>query len=492
MLKFTLRQWSETLRKSCRRVSMRRSKLSLFRSGPQRIAVESLETRALLTDFGDAPLPYPVTTLENGARHTEAGPTLGATRDGEADGAHSATANGDGADENGVTFGTIQVGALGATATVNVAGITTTGKLDAWIDFNDDGNWGGASEQIAANVTVVNGANAITFDVPSTAKAGQTFARFRLSTAGNLGVAGLAADGEVEDYAVTIASPAVASGVFGSQNTVSTGADLAASVFAADVDGDGDMDMLSASYDDNKIAWYENNGSQVFTAHSITTAANGANIVTAADVDGDGDLDVLSASGGDSKIAWYENNGSEVFTAHTITTAAITAQSVTAADVDGDGDLDVLSASSYDDKIAWYENNGSEAFTARTISTAAAGTTSVFAADVDGDGDLDVLSASFLDDKIAWYENNGSEVFTARTITTAADGAYSVTAADVDGDGDLDVLSASSNDGKIAWYENNGSEAFTAHTITTAADGAYSVTAADVDGDGDLDVLSAS
>ena len=68
------------------------------------------------------------------------------------------------------------------------------------------------------------------------------------------------------------------------------------SVFAADVDGDGDMDVLSASFVDDKIAWYENDGSESFTAHTITTDADGARSVFAADVDGDGDIDVLSAS----------------------------------------------------------------------------------------------------------------------------------------------------------------------------------------------------
>ncbi len=274
--------------------------------------------------------------------------------------------------------------------------------------------------------------------------------------------------------------------------TITLDAASARSVTTADVDGDGDLDVLSASLSDDKIAWYENDGSENFTAHTITTTADGANSVTTADVDGDGDLDVLSASYNDHTIAWYENDGSENFTAHTITNAANNAYSVTTADVDGDGDLDVLSASFNDKKIAWYENDGSENFTAHTITTAANGAFAVTTADMDGDGDLDVLSASSSDDKIAWYENDGSENFIAHTITTAANGARSVTTADVDGDGDLDVLSASQSDDKIAWYENDGSENFTAHTITTAANGARSVTTADVDGDGDLDVLSAS
>jgi hypothetical protein len=116
------------------------------------------------------------------------------------------------------------------------------------------------------------------------------------------------------------------------------------------------MDVLSASEGDDKIAWYENDGQQHFTTHTITTAANGAQSVYAADVDGDGDMDVLSASRNDDKIAWYKNDGQQTFAAHIITTDAGYAQSVYTADVDGDGDMDVLSASAHDDKIAWYEN----------------------------------------------------------------------------------------------------------------------------------------
>ena len=93
----------------------------------------------------------------------------------------------------------------------------------------------------------------------------------------------------------------------------------------------------------------------------IATAADSAPAVFAAGLDGDGDLDVLPASSS-RHIAWYENmNGLGSFgPEQVITTNADSAQSVFAADLDGDGDLDVLSASSYDDKIAWYENRHDE------------------------------------------------------------------------------------------------------------------------------------
>jgi len=109
-------------------------------------------------------------------------------------------------------------------------------------------------------------------------------------------------------------------------HTITINADNAYSVYAVDVDGDGDMDVLSASYYDDKIAWYENDGNENFTPHAITTSADGAYSVYAVDVDGDGDMDVLSAAWHDDKIAWYENDGNENFTPHTITTSAVTRQ----------------------------------------------------------------------------------------------------------------------------------------------------------------------
>ena len=74
---------------------------------------------------------------------------------------------------------------------------------------------------------------------------------------------------------------------------------------------DGDLDIVSASYEDDTIAWYENDGAAnpSWTAADIATNADGARSVHAADMDGDGDLDIVSASYEDDTIAWYENDG---------------------------------------------------------------------------------------------------------------------------------------------------------------------------------------
>jgi hypothetical protein len=134
---------------------------------------------------------------------------MGATIDAELDGQPNANATGDdlaGAipdDEDGVTFTSLLDPTQNATVDVVASG---PGLLDAWIDFDNNGVWD-PSDQIFASQALVAGVNSLVFAVPSIGKgapAFNTFARFRFSTAGGLAPDGPAADGEVEDYEVTI------------------------------------------------------------------------------------------------------------------------------------------------------------------------------------------------------------------------------------------------------------------------------------------------
>ncbi len=178
-------------------------------------SVDALEERLLLTnDFGDAPTRYPVTLADNGARHTVTGPTLGLTVDSELDGTPSNNADSDGADDDGVIFGQVNAGRIDATVVVKVRNASVGTKLDAWVDFNADGDWSDPGEQVFDSVTVFNNTDqTLTFIVPEDAVLGTTYARFRISSAGGLEPTGDAPDGEVEDLKVRIgvAAPEVIS-----------------------------------------------------------------------------------------------------------------------------------------------------------------------------------------------------------------------------------------------------------------------------------------
>lgn len=171
------------------------------------------ETEYLGVDRGDAPdPPYPTSTNSAGmgAHHTIIpGYILGASIDSESEGQFSANAQGDDIanidDEDGVVF-TSKITA-GVTSSVNVVCGVLPAYLDAWIDFDNDGTWG-AGEQIFTSQSVSPGVNSLSFTPPNPPPyLGSTFARFRLSSSGGLGVTGPAPDGEVEDYRIDLWQP---------------------------------------------------------------------------------------------------------------------------------------------------------------------------------------------------------------------------------------------------------------------------------------------
>ena len=114
------------------------------------------------------------------------------------------------------------------------------------------------------------------------------------------------------------------------------------------------------SENDNEVRWYENDGLGNFTVPNfsfISGAGSGVQSVYAADLDGDGDIDVLAGSENDNEVRWYENDGSGTFSepfSSLISTEDNGIRSVYAADLDGDGDLDVLAGSQFG--VHWYEN----------------------------------------------------------------------------------------------------------------------------------------
>ncbi|MEL6886577.1 MAG: FG-GAP-like repeat-containing protein, partial [Pseudomonadota bacterium] len=301
--------------------------------------------------------------------------------------------------------------------------------------------------------------------------------------------------GETDTATVTLSpensGPRITTGVSSfSKTVVSTAMPLTHIALAADFDGDGDLDIVATSEQDDSVVWFENDGAFNFTARNIDLALESSYPASLADLDQDGDMDVLAGGYRDDQYVWYENDGSGNFTKHVIATQD-GAHSVFAVDLDGDGDLDLATAGQEASVITWYENDGNETFSEHIIDTAALAAKSAVPADLDGDGDFDLVTASFDDDTIAWYENDGAGNFTKYVIDTGADGAYFATAADIDGDGDLDIITASKNDNTIAWYRNDGGT-FTKTLISTNAIAARYVSTADIDGDGDIDVLSAS
>lgn len=126
-------------------------------------------------------------------------------------------------------------------------------------------------------------------------------------------------------------------------------------VYALDLDRDSDIDFLGASCG-NKLKWWKNNGNQDFTSTTIATGFSCASSVFAADLDLDGDMDVLSTAEELNDVSWWENDGNQNFQKHVISDSLDGASDVYAADIDGDHDLDIFVAANDDNEIRWFEN----------------------------------------------------------------------------------------------------------------------------------------
>jgi hypothetical protein len=257
---------------------------------------ETLEPRYVLAeDFGDAPDDYQTLLANGGPQHTiVAGLFLGTRVDGEADATPNPRANGDDStpsigpnDEDGVANPQADfLLTTGTQPTITLRATNTTGTdatLFGWIDFDDNGEFGIASERAQATVPTgtANGTFTLTFPVVPAGFTGTTYARFRLSTgAAAQAPTGAAPNGEVEDYAVTITGPSSGTVKTGGTTKLASGAtnmptladsdSFGTSVAnVGDLDGDGVTDMaVGASGDDT-------NGTDRGAAHILFLNANG-------------------------------------------------------------------------------------------------------------------------------------------------------------------------------------------------------------------------
>ncbi len=259
----------------------------------------------------------------------------------------------------------------------------------------------------------------------------------------------------------------------------------------ADIDNDGDIDLLAGAENgaNGGLYIYKNNGAGVFTAFSqpaLLGSNKSVNWVSAADVDGDGDIDLLVSN------RWGIANGTKIllndgignFSSGFVFPITNGAGNLLI-DIDGDGDNDVMLNSS---STNIYKNNGNGTFTfSQSISGNKLPTKQ---SDLDGDGDIDFVIGE--NNRFFVHKNNGTGNFTLfQTVAaTGVQGWAHIGIGDLDGDGDKDVyvpsIGGSDQDMVLA---NNGKAGFCKVTVPSINTGqADDVRLEDFNGDGKLDV----
>ncbi|NLF29839.1 MAG: hypothetical protein GX591_02990 [Planctomycetes bacterium] len=318
-------------------------------------------------------------------------------------------------------------------------------------------------------------------------------------------------------------------------------------VDAADIDGDGDRDLVTGGW------WYANPGpgGGTWTRRTVGSPLN--NMTAVYDFDGDGDMDILGTAGEGSAsndtFVWARNDGTGTFTVHaniasgdgdflqgaavdrfspggpvqvalswhaagkgvqmltvpadptggTWTWQRISATSqdeaLSSGDIDRDGDADLLLGT------RWLRNDGA-GWSAHTLNGAAGLPDRNRLADVNGDGRLDAIvgyEAIGVPGKLAWYEQPAAATgtWTEHVIASTVVGPMSLDAADLDRDGDVDLVvgehsTTAPATARLWIFENadGAGGAWTAHLVHTGDEHHDGAILRDIDLDGDLDILS--
>ena len=270
---------------------------------------------------------------------------------------------------------------------------------------------------------------------------------------------------------------------------------------AVDLDGDGDIDVVACqgldSNNDSWFLWWENDGSGEFTRNNIFAINNGgaAKDVKVADLDNDGDLDIVGVGYPNTRV--FYNDGNENFTVFEIPVIYSNTETAAIADLNDDGLKDIVVF--YDQAMNWCQNlNGS--FSGPVELSLNSGSYSstpqaIEIADMDNDNDPDIVYATGNPFAPVFYlENIGGLSFNLTSFfdqTTLSGGAADLKLEDIDDNGFMDIIVASSQKSIVLMSNDGGT--FTFNPLLDVDEAAYAnittVQVVDFDTDGDLDIV---
>jgi len=294
-------------------------------------------------------------------------------------------------------------------------------------------------------------------------------------------------------------------GITGITHPISSDLELCKFAFPGDMDGDGDIDVVSSergSPSPYKVAWFENDGSGGgWDMHIVSQNYALYYCVYPGDLDNDGDMDIVGANVAMSKegLEWFSNDdgAGDSWTRYRIVYWG-NPYFVCCSDIDGDDTLDVASITSADpSQVAWWERHDQShpEWEQHVVAGGIHQNKELFCVDLDQDGDTDILSAEDWYNGLKWHENlDGTGLnWSSHPIGGYYDDPYSVHASDIDSDGDLDVVYCSEDAYEVSWFENvDGScTNWDEHVIDPDRDHAWGVHSADLTNDGYPDVILA-
>lgn len=254
----------------------------------------------------------------------------------------------------------------------------------------------------------------------------------------------------------------------------------AESVAGADFDKDGDVDVVGLTYGTDTsygvVSLWENDGRENFHRSDLDTDFEHGHKLNVADLDHDGDMDVVAVKASANGLVWYQNNGNLNFSKRIISSRSGLGFYVV--DMDKDGTLDIIFCDHGNGEIVlFYNNGGASSFSSKTIASGLSWPSFAAPGDFNQDGRLDVVVVNRDSDDLVWLENQGSNQFETHPLDTDVTGPFTCDAADFDGDGVPDVVSGSKDDTNLLWWHTNSGSSSNPSITVTRPNGGESFTA---------------
>ncbi len=236
--------------------------------------------------------------------------------------------------------------------------------------------------------------------------------------------------------------------------------DGVSAVVTGDINNDLYEDYVVSGFRDGRIYWIDGYS---FKRHTVAENIDGASDVAVVDLDQDGYLDVVSSASFGNKFYWHKNSANNLFTNHVILDGARFANAVEIGDIDGDNKPDVIGSSGVDDSVRWFKYS-KQGFTVHLINQTNDAPNDVKAKDLDNDGDLDLVVPNFFSNDVSIYINN-QPGFDEQIISSAVTRPYSVTfnpGANANFD---DIIVSVSGDEKLIYLINQSDNVFVESTL---------------------------
>ena len=264
--------------------------------------------------------------------------------------------------------------------------------------------------------------------------------------------------------------------------------DVPVAIAKADLNGDGDTDLVVANYPSDEVTIFFGDGAGGFAPAAVYPTGEGPRGITVADFNGDTHVDLAVANQRSDSVSILLNNGNGTFAPHVVYSAGSGPTSIVHADYNGDGALDLATANYLSDDVSVLLGNGIGGFGPAASFSSTTRPVSLTTADFNSDGNPDLATANTTNSFVAVLLGNGAGGFASAFYTSVPGGTRWIASGDFNKDGrvDLAVASAIANVG-ILFQDAVGQFAYSHKGLGTSSD---FVDVDDLNSDGNLDVVT--